>query len=279
MALMRGAAISRRTLASCLVAGTLATAVVAVTRSAGAPQRRAESGPLAVAAASDLQAVLPIVAERFQRDTGHRARLTFGSSGNFFAQIRSGAPFDLFFSADLEYPTRLLEAGLVERDGPVQYATGRLVVLGRQGLGVDVRQGLAVLTDPRIRRIAIANPEHAPYGRAAVAVLRSAGLYDQVRAKLVHGEHVSQAALFVDSGAADAGIIALSLSRTPALRERAAVFEIPSSLHPPIAQAVVIMTASRRKEAARQLLEYIRRGDVADVMRTFGFALPAPPGR
>jgi molybdate transport system substrate-binding protein len=262
-----------------VLAAVALVAHAAVAARAAVPAGGRADGPLTVAAASDLQAVLPLVSDRFERDFGHRVRLTFGSSGNFFAQIRSGAPFDVFFSADLEYPSRLVEAGLVERDGPVQYATGRLVVLGRQGLGVDVRQGLAVLTDPRIRRIAIANPDHAPYGRAAVAALRSAGLYDQVRSKLVHGEHVSQAALFVDSGGADAGIIALSLARTPALRDRGAVFEIPSSLHPPIAQAVVIMTASRRKVAARQLLRYMGRPDIVELLQTFGFTPPPGAGK
>src|SRR5262245_24730695 len=155
---------------------------------------------LTIAAASDLQAVLPIIAQNFEQQTGVTARLTFGSSGNFFSQLQNGAPFDLFLSADLEYPQQLIKGGQGVADTLVEYASGRIVLWARSDAGLDVQQGLRMLTDPRVRRVAIANPEHAPYGRAAVAALRHERLYDVVQPKLVFGENISQAAQFVQSG-------------------------------------------------------------------------------
>ena len=133
---------------------------------------------LTVAAASDLQSALPAIVAQFEKDTGQQVRLTFGSSGNFFAQIENGAPFDIFLSADIDYPRRLEGSGQAERGSLYEYATGRLVLWTRHDSGIDVRRGLAVLTDVRVRRVAIANPEHAPYGRAAVAALRHERLYE-----------------------------------------------------------------------------------------------------
>src|SRR6266446_3969581 len=182
---------------------------------AAAPMR-AQS--LMVAAASDLQSAIPAIASRFEKDTGRQVRLTFGSSGNFFTQIQNGAPFDVFLSADIDYPRRLEGSGEAERGTLYEYGTGRLVLWTRNDSGIDVRRGLAVLVDARVRRIAIANPDHAPYGRAAVAALRHQGLYDRVRGKFVYGENISQAAQFAETGIADVGLIALSLALSPALK-------------------------------------------------------------
>src|SRR5262249_62109819 len=140
---------------------------------------------LSIAAASDLQAVLPTLAQRFEQQSGIGARLTFGSSGNFFSQIQNGAPFDVFLSADVDYPQQLVRGGFALGDTLYEYASGRIVLWTRNDSGIDVQRGLQVLTDPRVRRIAIANPEHAPYGRAAVAALRHQNLYDAVQSKLV----------------------------------------------------------------------------------------------
>src|SRR5207247_1743245 len=136
----------------------------------------ASAQPLTVAAASDLQSALPAIVSRFENDTGQRVRLTFGSSGNFFSQIQNGAPFDVFLSADIDYPRRLEASGEAERGSLYLYATGRIVLWTRNDSGIDVGRGLPVLADARVHRIAIANPEHAPYGRAAVAALRHEGL-------------------------------------------------------------------------------------------------------
>src|SRR5271169_2827795 len=136
------------------------------------------AAPLRIAAASDLQSILPDLAGRYERETGTRATLTFGSSGNFFAQIQNGAPFDLFFSADSDYPKKLETAGLVEPGTFYPYATGKIVLWALKETKLDLTQGLAVLKDPMVKKIAIANPEHAPYGRAAVAALHHENLYD-----------------------------------------------------------------------------------------------------
>lgn len=229
---------------------------------------------LTVAAAADLQAVLPAVAERFERETGRKVALTFGSSGNFFSQIRNGAPFDLFFSADIDYPRRLEAAGLTESGSLYEYATGRIVLWSRKDAGVDLRRGLQALDDSRVRKIAIANPEHAPYGRAAVAALQHQQLYERVRSKLVLGESISQAAQFVQSGNAEAGIIALSLALAPALRDSGSYFEIPASFYPAIAQGAVMLRASGNKDAARQFMSFLKRPEIAHLMQQFGFRVP-----
>ncbi len=172
-----------------------------------------------MAAASDLQSALPAIASQFEKDSGQRVILTFGSSGNFFTQIQNGAPFDVFLSADIDYPRRLEASGQAERGSLYKYATGHIVLWTRTDSGIDVRRGLAVLVDARVRRIAIANPEHAPYGRAAVAALRHEGLYERVQGKFVLGENISQAAQFAQSGAADVGTVGALAGAVPSPQE------------------------------------------------------------
>jgi molybdate transport system substrate-binding protein len=240
---------------------------------------RASAQDLTVAAASDLQSVLPSIVARFQHETGRSAVVTFGSSGNFFSQLQNGAPFDVFLSADMDYPRQLAAAGLADPATLYEYAVGAIVLWARKGAPVDIQAGLPTLLDPAVRRIAIANPAHAPYGRAAVAALQHDGLYDRVREKLVFGENVSQAAQFVQSGNADAGIIALSVALAPALATTGTSYEIPASLYPPIAQAAVVMRSSRHPDAAVRFLEMLKQPDVVSLMRTFGFAVPPTAAR
>ena len=227
-----------------------------------------------VAAAADLQFVFQEVSARFQKETGHEVEFTFGSSGNFFSQIRNGAPFDMFFSADVDYPAKLEAAGLVEPGTLSQYATGRIALWVRKGSPIDNNQGLRTLTDARIRKISIANPDHAPYGRAAVAALRHEKLYDKVRDRLVLGENISQAAQFVESGNADIGILALSLVLAPPLKSEGMYYEIPTSFYPAIDQAVVILKSSKQKGVARQFLSFLRRPEIAEYMRGNGLTVP-----
>lgn len=229
---------------------------------------------VAVAAAADLQAMMPQLASRFERDTAIHATVSYGSSGNFFAQIQNGAPFDVFFSADVDYPKRLVASGHAEADSLYEYATGHLVVWTRSDSGIDVKRGLAIVTDERVKRVAIANPQYAPYGRAAVAALQHEQLYERVRGKLVLGENLSQTAQFAQTGNAQVGIISLSLARGPAL-ESGTYAEVPTTFHPPIQQAAVVLRRSQNKVAARQLLAYLRRPDAATLLQRFGFA---PPG-
>jgi molybdate transport system substrate-binding protein len=226
---------------------------------------------LTIAAASDLQPVLPRLVAAFEKETGHTVRTTFGSSGNFFAQLQNGAPFDVFLSADLTYPEQLEAAGLAVPGSVISYATGSIVLWARRGSGIDVRDGWAALTGDRVRRIAIANPEHAPYGRAAVAALQRAGVYERVRAKFVFGENVAQAAQFVQSGNADVGIIPLSLAKSAPLAEAGAYAAVPASLYPAIDQAAAILRASPNKDAARAFLQYLQRREVVAALAEAGF--------
>lgn len=228
----------------------LALAVLLVTAPASAQEIR-------VAAASDLQALLPGVVSRFEKETGTRVQTTFGSSGNFFAQIRNGAPFDVFLSADIEYPRRLQAETLGEP--VIEYAEGRLVVWTRRDSGIDITSGLSALADPRVRRVAIANAEVAPYGRAAVAALKTAGLYDRIQSKIVMGENISQAAQFAQSGNAEAGILALSLTGGASLKGSGTFVEVPASLHPPIEQGAIVLHRARNKDAARRFVAFVRR--------------------
>ncbi len=238
----------------------------------------ASAQPLTIAAASDLQYVMPRLAAQFERATGRKVSVTFGSSGNFVSQIRNGAPFDLFLSADIAYARRLEAEGLAEAGSLVEYATGRIVLWSRKDR-VNVRSGLESLLDARVRRIAIANPDHAPYGRAAVSALQHERLYERVRAKLVHGENVAQAAQFVESGNADAGIIPLSLALDPALKDTGVYYEIPSTFHPAIAQAGVVIKASHNTPAAREFLTFLRAPAVVQTLRASGFSAPSSAGR
>jgi molybdate transport system substrate-binding protein len=234
----------------------------------------AAQAPLRIAAASDLQAVFPVLTARFERETQHRVDVSFGSSGNFFAQIQNGAPFDVFFSADIAYPRQLQSSRLTLPGTLVEYARGRIVLWSSNDANLDLARGLTILTDPRVRRIAIANPEHAPYGRAAVAALQHEQLYDRVRSKFVLGENISQAAQFVQSGNADAGLIALSLALAPAMRAAGHYVDVPESFHPPIEQAAVVLRASRQPDVARQFLTFLRRADNQQTLKDAGFVPP-----
>jgi len=234
---------------------------------------------LTVAAASDLQSALPTIVSMFEKETGQKVTLTFGSSGNFFAQIQNGAPFDVFLSADIDYPKRLESSGLGERGSLYEYARGRIVLWTRGDSGIDVSRGLQSLSQSKVRRISIANPDHAPYGRAAVAALRAERVYDAVRDKLVMGENISQAAQFAQSGSADVGIIALSLALSPALKASGAHVEVPESLYPPIQQAAIVIASSRQKAIARQFIDALKTPETVRILQAYGFAVPSPAGR
>jgi len=254
---------------------TLAFAVLCL----GALSAAGQAPALTIAAASDLQAVLPAIAAQFEKDTGQKVTLIFGSSGNFFTQIQNGAPFDVFFSADIEHPRDLERAGLTVPGSLYEYAIGRIVLWTLNGSGVDLRQGLRAILDPKVRRIAIANPEHAPYGRAAVAALRHEQVYDQVREKLVLGENISQVAQFAQSGNAQVGIVALSLALAPAMKSSGSYTEIPESFHPPIEQAAVVLKRSRQSALAQRFLDTLRKPENVRTLQSFGFAVPAQAAR
>jgi molybdate transport system substrate-binding protein len=235
----------------------------------------AQGGEIVVAAASDLSFALKDAASRFERQTGTRVKITLGSSGNLFSQIQNGAPFDAYFSADVRYPQKLEESGQAVPGSLYRYAIGRLVlwVPNRPGLP-SPQQGLRVLLDPAVKKIAIANPKHAPYGRAAVEAMRHAGVYEAVRDKLVLGENISQAAQFVESGAADMGVIALSLAVVPAMQQAGQYWEIPQEAHPPIEQGAVVLKNGRNRKSAQAFLSFLQQREGLEILRRYGFILP-----
>lgn len=237
--------------------------------------RSAEAQEIRVAAAADLKFTLDDLGAQFEKQTGKRINVSYGSSGNFFAQIQNGAPFDVLLSADIEYPRKLEAVGLAETGTLYEYAVGRIVIWMPADAHANLAKlGWKALLEPGVERIAIANPEHAPYGRAAVAALRSAGLYDQVRRKLVYGENIAQAAQFVASGSAQAGILALSLASSPSMRDGKR-WEIPANTHAPIEQGAVILKGAKDKEGARAFLVFLKSDAGRKILESYGFTLPA----
>jgi len=235
------------------------------------PQNR-PSAELTVATAADLRSALKEVAEAYESKSGVKVRLVFGSSGALTQQIQQGAPFDVFFSADMDYPRQLISAGDAEANTLHQYAVGKLVLWVPADSTLDIEhQGMKVLLDSVVRKIAIANPQHAPYGRAAVAALKHEGVYDWVANRLVMGENVSQAAQFVESGNADAGFIALAHAVAPAMQGKGKYWRVPDEDYPPLEQGVVVLTHSQHKKEAAEFLESIKSKDVAEIFRKYGF--------
>lgn len=232
-------------------------------------------GHVRVAAAADLNVALGVLVDRFRVSHSVDVIVSYGSSGTFYAQLLNHAPFDLFFSADLEYPRQLASRGLTLPGTEFAYAVGRLVVWTRKASAIDVEhRGLEALGDSSITHVAIANPDHAPYGRAAVAALRAGNLYDRVRPKLVYGENVAQALQFVGSGAADAGIVALSLALAPSLKDQARWAEIPIDLYPRMDQGGTILKWAADPDAARAFRAFVTSDEGRAILREHGFSLP-----
>ena len=230
---------------------------------------------ITVAAAADLQFAMQDIGEQFQKATGKNVKLIYGSSGNFFQQLQNGAPFDMFFSANLDYAKKLEAAGLTVPGSYYQYAKGKIVIWVPKDSALDLSSGLQSLLDPKIKKIAVANPEHAPYGQAAVAAMKKEGIYDKIKDKLVLGENISQTASFVVSGAADVGIVALSLALSPNMKDKGRYEEIPTNEYPPIEQASVILSSSKNKETAQQFLSFVKTPAIGETLRRYGFEVPS----
>jgi molybdate transport system substrate-binding protein len=223
---------------------------------------------LRIAAAADLQPVLPPILTEFEKSTGIHAEATYQASAALTAQIQNGAPFDLLLSADLSYPTRLIDSGAGDTEGiqdaaggvhpkmPVTYARGTLVLWTRKDSHWPV-PSLATLRDPALQRLAIANPERAPYGRAAVAALTSLKLLDALKPKLVTAENISQTAQFAETGNADAGLISLTSAKTEHLSSIGNYYVIPREMYPPIEQGAVVVTKTIQRQAATRFLEFL----------------------
>lgn len=229
---------------------------------------------ISIAAASDLTYCLEELNATFQKaHPDANVKVSNGSSGNFFAQIKNGAPFDVFLSADMAYPRELIKAGLANEADLVQYAVGR-IVLWTNNDKVDVFRGLAILRDAQlVKKIAIANPDHAPYGRAAKAALEHEQLWRDVQDRIVVGENISQTAQFVETGNADAGIVALSLLMSPKLAKVGRYFEIPADEYPPLEQGAIVTKTGASKPLAKAYLEFFRSDDARKIFDRYGFRL------
>jgi molybdate transport system substrate-binding protein len=237
----------------------------------------ARSADLAVAAAADLKFALDdLVTEFHTNQPAIKVRVTYGSSGNFFAHLQNQAPFDVYFSADVGYPRKLAAAGLALDTDVFLYAVGRIVVWvpNTSPISVD-RLGIQSLLAPSVRRIALANPKHAPYGLAAVAALKSLKVYERAEPNLVYGENITQTAQFVQSGAADIGIIALSLAIAPQMRDAGRYWEIPFDAYPRMEQGGIILNWTKDPQAARALRDFVLGRHGRGVLERHGFFLPA----
>jgi molybdate transport system substrate-binding protein len=228
-----------------------------------------------IAAAADLNYALVEAAEAFKEKTGATVKLVFGSSGNFAAQIQNGAPFDLYLSADEAYVQNLAALGLTDGEGTL-YAVGRIGIFAPTGSPLTVDSQLAglrtAIADSRVKKFAIANPEHAPYGRAAEAALQHAGLWPQIKDLLVLGENVSQATQFATSGSAQGGIIPLSLARAPAMARIGSFALIPETWHPPLRQRMVLLM--RANNTARKFYGFMQEPAARAILKRYGFVLP-----
>jgi molybdate transport system substrate-binding protein len=226
------------------------------------PSAHAQAAPLRIAAAADLQPVLPPILNQFRESTGIEVQATYQASAALTTQILNGAPFDLFLSADLSYPKRLLDAGKADTAGlsnsasPVCYARGTLVLWTRKD-GHWPNPTLETLRDPSLQRIAIANPDRAPYGRAAIAALTNLKLLDALKPKFVTAENISQTAQFAETGNADAGLISLTSAKTEHLASIGSYFVIPGNLYPPIEQGAVIVSNTPQRQNAHRFLEFL----------------------
>jgi molybdate transport system substrate-binding protein len=239
------------------------------------PQADAADREINVAAAADLSAALQEIGAAYEKRTGVVVKLSFGSSGALTQQIQNGAPFDVFFSADMDYPRQLIAAGLADGSTLYRYAVGHLVLWVPKDSPLDVEhKGMDVLLDPSVKKIAMANPQHAPYGRAAAATLQHYGLYEKVSARLVLGENVSQAAQFVESGNAQAGFVALAHAEAPAMQGKGKYWVVPAEAHPQLDQGVVLILHSVHQKDAQAFLEFLKTEEAADRLRRYGFVSP-----
>ncbi len=244
-------------------------ALVALVAGPGAAARPT----VAVAAAASLRPALDELARAFEAEGGARVVATYGASGTLLAQLRAGAPYALFLSADRDYPRKAIEAGLATEE--VVYAVGRLVAYVPRGspARVDAR-GLAALADPAVRRVAIANPALAPYGRAAEAALRAAGVLEAVRPKIVLGESVAQAALLAHAGAVDAALLPASVATAPELARAGVAVPLDAAIAPPVPQSAVVLLGARHADLARAFLAFVTGARGRAIVARHGYDLP-----
>lgn len=233
------------------------------------PGAMADEKKITVAAASDLTFALKEIAAGFEKETGAKVVISFGSTGMLAEQIRQGAPFDIFFAADVKYMDGLEKDGFVIPDTVEFYAQGRIVLAVNRSSGIKAAD-LADLRRPEIRHIAIANPDHAPYGKAAMEALKARGLWEGVKDKLVYGENIRQTLQYIQTNNAQAGIVALSVADVPEITYKA----IDPSLHNPINQAAGVIKSTKEAGTARDFIRYVNGRNGRLIMKKYGFMLP-----
>jgi len=233
---------------------------------AGAAAPPAEAPSLTVFAAADLAFPFKEIVPRFEQSVGVKVSLVLGSTGNLATQIEHGAPADVFFAADEESLERLVARGVLIADTRTRYAQGRIVLATAKRFGLRLT-GLEALLDPRVGHVAIANPLHAPYGKAAAEALRSVGVWERVRLKLVYGENIRHALQFIQSGAADAGIVALSVANVPEVEWT----PIDSRLYRPLNQTVAVVKRSRHPELGLAFIQFVTGPEGRPIMNRYGF--------
>jgi len=228
-----------------------------------------------IAAASDLNFAMNEICRVFEKThPGIKVEVSYGSSGNFFAQIKQGAPFDVFFSADASYPALLEEEGFCAKGQSHLYAIGKIVLWVPKKSALNPQKGLNLVLESELKKLAIANPKHAPYGRAAEESLRYYGLLDKVQDKLVFGENISQTAQFVQTGSADAGIIAMSLAISPNMAESGSYWVIPAESYSRLEQVYTVLQRGKGKSSVKTFLAFAQGKNGKKILSDFGFILP-----
>ena len=247
-----------------------------------APAPSTETPPttsaVTLAVASSVQfAMEDLIKEYSEAHPEVAVKATYGSSGNFFAQIQNQAPFDLFLAADMDYPGKLAKAGLALDDAVTCYAIGGLVLWVPNTSPLDVeKSGLQTLADPAVKKIAIANPKLAPYGAAAIAVIQTLATHAEIESKLVLGENITQTAQFVESGAADIGFLALSHAVSDKMKDKGRYWEVPADAFRPIEQGLVLIKGTQNAEAARAFRDFVLGEAGGAALQRHGFRLPKP---
>lgn len=227
------------------------------------------AGEVSIAVAANFSNPMQKIAREFEKTSGHTLKMSFGASGKFYAQLRNGAPFEVFFSADQDKPAELEKDGLVVPGSRFTYAVGSLVLWSAKPGLLD--KGPEVLKSGQFNKLALANPKHAPYGAAAVEVLNNMGLLERSRSKWVTGENIAQTFQFVESGNADLGFVALAQVMAEGKIQHGSAWVVPSNLHPPIRQDLVLLRKGETNPAARDLLTFVRSARAAAIIESFGY--------
>ncbi len=234
----------------------------------------AQTKTLRIAAAADLQPVLPTFIANFEKSSGAKIEVSYASSATLTTQILNGAPYDLFLAANRAFPQKVVDANLALESSPVTYAQGSLVLWARRGVLSDPLT-MQALTDPSVHRIAVANPVHAPYGAAAVAAIHSLGLTDALQPKLVFAENIAQAAQFGQSGNADCALISKTIAITPTLQQAGRFVVVPTTAYPPILQGAVVLRNATGKQTALDFLHYLQSAAGRSLLASSGLEPPA----